>query len=100
MPATISKGIFYVGQSAFDLFMLHLDVRKRSVAARTPVDKPVVPVDEPLFIEADKDLDDRPGESFIQREPLPGPVARSAKTLQLVDDPAAVFSLPFPDPSR
>ena len=80
------------------LLELHLEVREGRVAAGTPVDDVVAPVDQPVFVEPDEDLAHGPGEALVHGEALALPVAGAAQPLELVQDDAAVLLLPLPDP--
>jgi hypothetical protein len=79
------------------VLMLYLNIGKGGVAAGTPIDQAVIPINEPLFIETDKDLTNRGRKTCINGEAFPFPIAGCAKTLELADDLPPGLSLPFPD---
>jgi len=85
-------------QVAFLVFMFNLDIRKRRMTARTPVDQAVVAVDQTVVVQLDKDRAHSLGKSRIHGEAFPFPVAGGAQAFQLADDLAARFRLPLPDP--
>ena len=64
---------------------------------RVPIDEALVLVEQPVAIELHEDLHDGARQAFIEREALARPVAGGAEPLQLLDDLAAGFRLPFPD---
>ncbi len=94
----LGEGIANLVEMAVQLLVFHFQVGQGGVAAGAPVDDALAPVDEPLFVELDEHLADGPGQAFVHGEPLPVPVAGGAQMLELVDDGAAVFLAPFPDP--
>ena len=61
-----------------------------------PVDHAVAAVDQSLFIQAVKDLDNRLVASVVHREALTAPVAAVAHAAGLTDDASAVLVLPRP----
>ena len=73
-------------EASFLILMLHLYIGKGGMAAGTPIDKAIIPVDEPLFIETDEDLTNRRGKTCIHGKAFPLPIAGCAKTLELADD--------------
>ena len=82
---------------------LHLDlddleIGDRGLELRVPVDQPLVLVDEPLAIELDEHLGDRARQALVEGEALAAPVAGGAEALELLNDRAARFRLPRPDP--
>ena len=66
------------------------------MAPGAPVDDPPAPIDQPLVVERDEHLADRPRQAFVQREPFPGPVGREPHPSHLPRD--AVARLGFPGP--
>ena len=63
-----------------------------------PVDQALVFVDEAGAIKLDENLRHRARKAFVHGEALARPVAGCAEPLELADDGAAGFRLPFPDP--
>src|SRR5262249_39063709 len=57
---------------------LDLEVGDRGLENRRPVDQVLAAGDEPLGVEADERLADRPRETLVHREALAGPVAGGA----------------------
>ena len=90
-------GIPEMPQVSRFILVFHLDIGESRVTAWTPVDEPVVAVDQPLLEERDENLAHGEGETLIHGEAFPLPVAGTAEALQLADDLAARFRLPFPD---
>ena len=88
--------IFDVPEVPLDLDLLHFKIRDRGLELGIPIDEALVPVDEARAIKLDKDFCHRPREAFVHGEALARPVARGAQPLQLADDGAAGFRLPFP----
>ena len=82
---------------ALGLDLLDLEIRDRGSKCRIPIDQPLVLVDQALPVEVDKDLGDRPRQALVHGEALAAPVAGGTEPLELVDDLAAGFGLPFPD---
>ena len=54
--------------------MLHFYVGKGSMAPRAPVNDIISLIDEPFFIESNKDLPYSPGKALIHGKPLSGPI--------------------------
>ena len=73
----------------------HLFIRERSLRSWVPVNHPSAAIDQALVVEIDKNSLDRARVILIQRVALARPVAGAAKALELLDDDAAVFILPF-----
>lgn len=78
--------------------MFDFQVRKRGMTAGAPVYQAVVPVNKAFLIKPYKDLSHRLRQTFIKRKPLPGPIAGSPESFELMYYLSAVFSLPFPYP--
>ena len=91
--------IAQVPEVAVHLDLLDLEVGDSREQLRVPVHKALVLVDQPFVIEGHEHLDDRAGQALVHGEALARPVAGSAEPLQLVDDHAAGFGLPLPDPA-
>ena len=89
-------GVAHVPEVAVVGLVLHLVVRERRAAARTPVDDVVALVDEPLVEELREHLRHGLRAAFVEREALALPVRRVAEHALLVDDRAAVLPLPLP----
>ena len=73
-------------------------VGQGGVAARAPVDDVVAPVDEAFLVEAHEHFAHGPGQALVHGEAFPAPVDRRAQAADLVQDLAAVFLAPLPDP--
>ena len=97
-PVTVGERIPDVDELAVDVLVLDLDVGQGRMAAGAPVDDPVGPVDEALFVEPHEDDADRPGAALVHREPLAGPVAGGTHLPHLLGDAPALFGLPLPHP--
>ncbi len=80
------------------IFMLHLNIRKRRVAARAPIGNAGPLINQSFFIKAHKDLADRAGTAFIHRETLALPIAGRTQRTQLRHNAIAKLFLPLPDP--
>ena len=74
---------------------LEAGAARETLFGETPVDQLA---GAPVGVQIDKNLHDGTGETFIHREAFARPVAGGAEPLELVDDDAAAFSLPLPDP--
>ena len=83
---------------ALHILIFHFKIRKCRVATGTPVDDIVAFVNQPLFIERDKHLANRLGQTLIHGEAVPLPVQRTAQFFQLFRDGSARFVTPFPHP--
>ena len=94
----VGIGVADVVELAVGRVMLDLVVGQRRMAARAPVDDVIAFVDQPFLVQADKDLAYCLGQPLVHGEPLPVPVAGGTHPLQLIDDGAALFFLPGPDP--
>src|SRR5688572_10892162 len=79
------------------MVVLDLQIGERSSTTGTPVDQSFPAIDQPLFIQADKDLSNCSRQPFVKRKPFPGPIARGADTAYLFKDDSAIFLLPFPN---
>src|SRR5215470_4240124 len=89
--------IFDVPELALALDLLHFEIGDRGLELGIPVDEPLVLIDQALAVERDKDLPHRARQSLVHGEALARPVAGRAEPLELADDDAAGFGLPFPD---
>ena len=90
--------IFDVPELALGLDLLHFEIGDRGLQLRIPIDQPLVLVDQALAIERDEDLHHRARQALVHGEALARPVAGGAEPLELADDGAAGFRLPFPHP--
>ena len=81
------------------LLLDHFDflVGQRGAGHGVPIDHAFAAIDQPLFVELDKDALDATAVFRVQRESFARPIARSAQFLELLDDDAAVLFLPCPD---
>ena len=90
--------IAQVPEIALDLGLLHFEIGDRGQQFRVPVDQPLVLVDQAFAVQFDEHLHDRARQALVHGETFARPVAGGAEPLQLVDDDAAAFGLPLPDP--
>ena len=90
--------VLEVPHVAVDFLVLDFEVGNRGFELRIPVDQPLAAVDQPFLVEADEHLQHGGRQALIHGEALARPVAGSAQPLQLVEDLAAGFILPLPDP--
>ena len=90
--------IFDVPELPLDLDLLHFEVGDRGLELRVPVDQPLVLVDQAFAIEFDEHFHHRARQALVHGEALARPVAGGAEPLELADDGAAGFRLPFPHP--
>ena len=81
-----------------DLDLLHLEVGNGREQLRVPIDQPLVLVDQTLAVKLHEHLEHGPGQALVHGEALARPVAGGAQPLELVQDRAAGFGLPGPDP--
>src|SRR5579864_89076 len=95
--------IFDVPEMTLRLDLLNLQIRNSSFERRVPIDQPLILVDEAFPIKVHKRLKHRANHLFVRvatlshGEALARPVAGGAEPLELADDDAAGFRLPFPD---
>ena len=87
-----------VPEVALLIIMFNLKIRKGGMATRTPVDQPVITVDQAVLIKPHERLTNRPRKAGVHSKTLTLPVTGSAKTLQLIDDLPARFLTPLPNP--
>src|SRR6202011_707298 len=73
----------------------HFLVRNRGLGSRVPVNHPATAVNQTFLIKVDKNALDRRHVATIKSVTLTRPVTRTTQSLQLFDDDAAVFILPF-----
>ena len=71
-------------------------VGQGGIAAGTPVDDAISPVDHLLFEKRDEYRENRPGKPLVHGETLALPVTGATQFLQLADDRAAILLAPFP----
>ncbi len=83
---------------ALGLDLHHFEIGDRGQQLGVPVDQPLVLVDEPFAIKLHEDFQHRARQPLVHGEALARPVAGGAQPLELVDDGAADFRLPFPHP--
>ena len=89
--------IFDVPEAALDLDLLHFEIGDRGLELGVPIDEALVLVDQAVAIKLDEHLHHRARQPFVHGEALARPVAGGAEPLELADDGAAGFRLPFPD---
>src|SRR6185437_7562912 len=75
-----------IGQLAGRILDLDFEIRDGAHAARTPVDDALGAIDQPLLIQADKDLANGARQPIIQREALALPVGGDAQPAVLILD--------------
>ena len=93
----VGQRVAEMPQVSLDLDLLDLEVGDRRQQLRIPVDQPLVLVDQPFLVEADKHFQHRARQPLVHGEALARPVARCAKPLELVEDHAAGLVFPLPD---
>src|SRR2546426_2112 len=84
-------------QLSSNLFMLHFQIRNRRLAARTPVDDILPAIDQPFFIQPNKNFAHRARKILVHGEILAVPIYGHSQPLHLVKDGATVMPLPFPN---
>ena len=87
----------YLPQLPRDLLVLHLQIRNRRLASRTPVHNVLPAIDQPFLIQPHKHFAHRARQAFIHREVLAPPIHRGAQPLHLIENGAAIFAFPFPN---
>ncbi len=90
--------IAQIPEVALDLGLLHFEVGDRGEQLWVPIHQPLVFVDQAFAVQFDEHLCNRARQALVHRKAFARPVAGCAKPLQLVDDDAATFRLPLPDP--
>ena len=70
-------------------------VRQRGLRGRVPVNHAPAAIDQFLFVKIDKDLFDRANIIVVEGIAPAGPVAGATESLELLNNDAAVFVLPF-----
>ena len=75
----------------------HFLIGKRGQGDRVPVDHTPAAIDEPLFVKIDEGALDSADIILVEGVAFPRPIAGAAEPLQLLDNNAAVFVLPFQD---
>ncbi|OPZ64179.1 MAG: hypothetical protein BWY83_03253 [bacterium ADurb.Bin478] len=76
----------------------HLFIGQRGMTARTPIDETPPFIDQALVVQPDKHLAYGAAEILIHGKTFPLPVAGGAQLAQLLQNDAAEFFLPLPDP--
>mmetsp|Transcript_71249 Transcript_71249/g.204392 ORF Transcript_71249/g.204392 Transcript_71249/m.204392 type:complete len:412 (+) Transcript_71249:2265-3500(+) len=84
-------------RDAWDLLVVHLQVRECRAQVRAPIHQSVVPVDQALIVEADERLDHGLVQQRVHGEALARPVGARGDLVELVLDVAGVLVLPRPD---
>ena len=90
----IDDRIFDVPEMSLDFFVDDLVVGNRGLELAVPVDHPVAAIDEPVAEKPVESLAHGAGADGVHGEPLAFPVAGTAHSLLLADDPFPVFVLP------
>jgi len=93
----VGVGITDIPQETLIGLEFHFQVGNGRMTARTPVDDIVPLVNHIFIIKPHKYFPDRLGQAFIHGEAFAFPIAGTAQALELIDDDAAIFFLPFPD---
>ena len=70
--------ITHIGQLARCIDVIDLQIRDGTHTARTPIDDTLPAIDQSFFVQAHEDFTHRLRQTFIKREALTRPVARSA----------------------
>ncbi len=78
------------------LLVLHFRIGNGRITYRTPVDDPAALVDPAFLVHLAEYFGNGLVAALIHGKSLPVPVAGRPHLFQLVDDPPAVFLLPFP----
>src|SRR5215510_717205 len=73
----------------------HLLIGNGSLRRRIPIDHPATAIDQALVVKLDKDFLESGVISVIERIALARPIARTAESLKLSDDDAALLVLPY-----
>jgi hypothetical protein len=97
VPAFSLERVSNTPKVSLGLFEFDLEVAQGRTTPRAPVDDIVAAIDQPLLVEADEHLPDRPAQAAVHSEALSAPVAGGPHPLELLDDDAAVLLLPLPD---
>src|SRR6202007_1642273 len=71
----VEQRVSNVPEVAFKFFMLNFDMRQRRFTARTPVDQPVITLDQPLIVELHEYFRHGSRETLVKRKALTAPVA-------------------------
>jgi len=79
-------------------FHFHFLVGQGGLRHGAPVHHAFAAVDQALLVELHKDLLNTVRILRVHGEPFAGPITGTTQLLELVDDDAAMFLLPFPDP--
>ena len=97
VPRLLDQFVAHVIERRFLRGRDHFLIGERGERDRVPVHHPPSAIDQPLSVKIDKGALHRARVIGVHRETLPRPIAGAAKPLQLLDNDAAVFFLPFPD---
>ena len=97
-PRLVDQLVAHVIERGFLRRRNHFLIGKRSQRDRIPVHHPTAAIDQALLVKIDENLLHRARVSGIHGEAFARPIAGTAESLQLLNDDAAVFFLPFPDP--
>ena len=85
-------------QLARDILVLHFEIRDRRTAIRTPIHNVLSAIDQPVFIQTHECFLHRARQVVVHGEIFAAPIDRRAEALHLVENRAAIFTLPLPDP--
>ena len=83
---------------AVNILVVNLQIRQGGGAPDAAVDNPLVAVNQPLVIQADKSSADGAARPVVQREPMALPVGGNAQPPRLFVNDAAGFRHVFPNP--
>ncbi len=84
-------------QMSRDIFVLHFEIRDRSLVPGTPVHDVVATINQALFVQADEHFAHGVRKIVVHGEVFAVPVDGGAEALHLVEDGAAVKLLPLPN---
>ena len=94
-PRLLHDFIAHVVEISFLRLVDYFFVRECRLRSRVPVDHAPPAINQAFVIKFDESFLDCAGITIVQRVALARPVGRTAKTLELLDNDAAVFLLPI-----
>lgn len=97
IAGSIGEGIAHAPKLAILVRMFNLIVRKGRMAARTPVNDIVAPVNKALVIKPGKNLAHGAGKAIVHGKTQPCPVHRAAKSFNLLKYFMPIGFAPLPD---
>ena len=93
----VDQRVTQVPQVAVLFLRQDFEIRQGGVQHGVPIHEPLAAVDQPFFVETDKDLGNGIRQLVVHREALTAPVHRGAETPQLRRDGPTGFFFPVPD---